>query len=384
MATVKTIKPGGGGDYPDLATWEAWADDQATADQWAECYSGGDLGIVEVYSWSASPGPATYPRIYVADGEGHDGTDAAVGAYITVGDWEWGVTVADIAYVRVEGLRIDRDAPSFIASGVVVSAADNALVDGVLIRAVANAGGGVLLTSDVGTSITNTVQNCIVFGSGAAGSAFSCEAFDDGFGPSTMIANFYNCTSYGSVDYMGFQMTEPPDGSSTTATLTNCVSTDATVADFGAIIGSPSVTATYCVSSDDTADDWGGAGNKINKAAADCFETPGTNVVPVLDGELLDAGTTIASVTTDAIETARPQWRAYDIGAIEYVEATHTDHADIYFRGSSVAYETNKYLTEAKAGTLATAINDAMDAAANLDFDNIVVMCSRNDDTPGS
>ena len=42
MANVKTVKPAGGGDFTSLLAWEDYADGQSTADQWAECYSGGD------------------------------------------------------------------------------------------------------------------------------------------------------------------------------------------------------------------------------------------------------------------------------------------------------------------------------------------------------
>src|ERR1044071_371936 len=80
--TIKTIKPAGGGDYTTLAAWEDWADGQTNAAQWAECYSGGDLGTVDFGGWASTPNATNYPRIYVPLGEGHGGSTNA-GAYTT-------------------------------------------------------------------------------------------------------------------------------------------------------------------------------------------------------------------------------------------------------------------------------------------------------------
>ena len=64
MATVKTVKPAGGGDFTTLALWEDYADGQTSADQWAECYSGGNLGAVTLSGWLATPDASNYPKIY--------------------------------------------------------------------------------------------------------------------------------------------------------------------------------------------------------------------------------------------------------------------------------------------------------------------------------
>ena len=82
MATVKTIKPAGGGDYTSLALWEDAVDGEASAAQWAECYSGGNLGAVTLSGWSATPDASNYPKIYAAEGNSH-GADVSSGAYIS-------------------------------------------------------------------------------------------------------------------------------------------------------------------------------------------------------------------------------------------------------------------------------------------------------------
>ena len=100
MPTIKTIKPAGGGDFTSLAAWEDWADDQATADQWAECYSGSELGGVQLAGWTPAITADLYPRIYAAAGHEHGGTLNA-GAFITSGE-----LVSDVLRLRVEGLRL--------------------------------------------------------------------------------------------------------------------------------------------------------------------------------------------------------------------------------------------------------------------------------------
>ena len=80
MATVKTV--GTGKDFTTLQLWEDFADDQAGADQHAECFSGVDLGIVSISGWTATPTASVFPRIFVSEGEGHDGKDEEVGARI--------------------------------------------------------------------------------------------------------------------------------------------------------------------------------------------------------------------------------------------------------------------------------------------------------------
>jgi hypothetical protein len=47
-------------------------------------------------------------------------------------------------------------------------------------------------------------------------------------------------------------------------------------------------------------------------------------------------------------------------------------------------YDSAAILTESDAGTLATAVNDAIDALTNFDFLYVEIQMRRDDDTPGS
>ena len=55
---------------------------ESSAAQWAECYSGGDLGEVVVGPiWDATSDATNYPKIYAAAGHFHGGSKT-VGAYV--------------------------------------------------------------------------------------------------------------------------------------------------------------------------------------------------------------------------------------------------------------------------------------------------------------
>jgi hypothetical protein len=109
MAVISTIKPDGTGDFTSLQAWEDWADGDpsgtSNAAYWAECYKGGNLGAVNFGSWSDVATTTYYPKIYVADGQGHGG-DPTDGAYIQTGSAGVQAT-SGIEALWVSGLRID-------------------------------------------------------------------------------------------------------------------------------------------------------------------------------------------------------------------------------------------------------------------------------------
>jgi len=104
LATVKTIKPAGGGDYTTLQAWEDWADGESNADQTAECYTG-DLGVITFAGWTATPTVALHPIIIGASGNRHDGTNTVQGARIVSS--AAAITQHNFRYLEIEGLFFD-------------------------------------------------------------------------------------------------------------------------------------------------------------------------------------------------------------------------------------------------------------------------------------
>lgn len=139
---VDTIKPVGGGDYSNLAAWEDYVDDDPEglghAGYWAECYSGGNLGNVEITGWTATS-DTRYPKIYVSRDEGHSGSLSA-GAYI---EGTSPISARGVNHVVIDGLRIkcthsSSTAVNFIGAALVKNqVVVNTIVHGIFITGIA-------------------------------------------------------------------------------------------------------------------------------------------------------------------------------------------------------------------------------------------------------
>ena len=303
--TIKTIKPAGGGDYTTLAAWEAWADDQASADQWAECYTGGDLGACTVSGWTATPDASNYPRIYAADGEGHGG-DKTAGAYST------GRILIQEGYVQVADIRVSNNQINW---SLHLNAVDLTVVERCLVHDYAGDGFYCFYGFyDYGPQ-ENTIQNCLAVDC-TTGFKMGSDIAYSGAGSPTM--NLYNSTAYGCTTGIDLY-----NGGVVGANV-NCENSIAMscTTDFSYLdTGGGTVTCNNNLSDDATADDEGGTGHLINQTDTDVFTDPSNDDYTLKwpDSPALDAGKTVASVTDDIIDTSRPQWNAYDMGCFEAI-----------------------------------------------------------------
>ena len=325
MATVKTIKPAGGGDFTTLASWEDFADGQSAADQHAECYTGGNLGAVTLNGWTATPSASAFPKIYVADGEGHFG-DVTAGAYISAAT----PFVSHLDYTQVHGLR----AASTNDSNVVLnftgtSNAQNSRADNCLIHG--DFGIGISIgQSGSGVTSSNYVTNNLILIDGTANtSPIGIYVFATDASSGTTNAYVYNNTIYvvnqGSLNNYGIRFAN-------VASCTLNISVENNIV-IGAVTGG-GASITYCynqvtfntgtktfnnnISSDSTADDFGGSSHLVNKTASQIFEDVSSNVYSLSSSSIaLDAGKTLSAVTDDIVGVSRPQNLIYDIGAFE-------------------------------------------------------------------
>lgn len=110
MPNTKTVGPGK--DFENLYLWNEYARLQASADQWAECYSGASLlsggQYVDFTSWVSTSTLTVYPRIYAANGHRHNGISG--GAYISGnGSSFFGFmnNMGNIAHFEIDGLNIN-------------------------------------------------------------------------------------------------------------------------------------------------------------------------------------------------------------------------------------------------------------------------------------
>jgi hypothetical protein len=327
VATVKTIKPGGGGDYADLATWEAWADDQASADQWAECYDDAtDMGEVTIASWSATPDASNYPRIYTPKAERHDGTSGSAGAWIEVTSATMGVNISATPFTRVEGIRFKMNCNSIgtyciyhigtgsaiIDSNLCVGTSEHA--DSVYIASIS----GVLAMSDV------EIRNNIIYAAGTAKTGIFVNA-SALYSDVSWAGNVQNNTVDDCATY-GVRMQEDDYGNTATVnvTLENNICTN-NGTDFSSTVSNGSVTGNNNCSEDATGDDWDGSDSIINQTPANLFVTEGTDHNLKTGSNAIDAGKTIAGWDWDALHISgdnwRPQGSAWDMGALEKEQA---------------------------------------------------------------
>ena len=275
MATVKTIKPAGGGDYTTLALWEDAVDGESSADQWAECYAGGNLGSVNFSGWSGNqPGSSSYPKIYAADGEGHGG-DSTAGAYISASD----AIQSSVDYLRIDGLRINNTsnstkAISFLASGTSKDArVENCLIHGTFQY-------GIMLgqSSGSGTTISDYITNNIIIIDGTASTTPTAIYVygTDGSGGVSNIYVYHNSiyvSNAGSLNNYGVRWANT-SSSTLNLTVENNIVIGSSPSSAGVLItyafdqvsfdtGTKTFNNNIC--SDTTADDFGGSNHQLNE-----------------------------------------------------------------------------------------------------------------------
>ena len=330
MATIKTVKPAGGGDFTTLALWEDAVDGESSADQWAECYAGGNLGAVNFSGWSSnSPSSGAYPKIYAADGEGHGG-NATSGAYISASD----AIQSSLDYVRIDGIRISNTsnstkAISFLASGTSKDVKiENCFIHGTFQY-------GIMLgqNSGSGTTISDYITNNIIIidGTSATTPTGIYVYGTEGSGGITNIYIYHNSiyvANTGSLNNYGIRWA---NASSSTLNLTveNNVVIGAAPSAGGVLItyaydqisyNTGTKTFNNNIGSDPTADDFGGSNHQLNETADNVWQDASNSNFNLFGQSVaLNNGKTIAYVTTDIAGTSRPQPElgAYDIGAIE-------------------------------------------------------------------
>lgn len=325
MATVKTVKPAGGGDFTTLALWEDYADGESNADQWAECYSGGNLGAVSLSGWSATPNDSTHPKIFAADGHKHN-TDVSDGAYISASS---PVSVA-VDYTQIDGLRIEgitnsNKAIDFSPSGTARDCrVDNSIVHGTFQW-------GILIgQSSSGVTSSNYVANNIIIIDGTANtSPVGIYAYGTDGSSGTTNMYIYNNTIYvanaGSLNNYGIRFANVSSCTLNISVENNIVigainvdGTPITYAYSQVTFVSGTKTFNYNISSDSTADDFGGTNHHLNATAASVWKDAANNNFGLTATSIaLNSGKTIASIISDIVGRSRPQGTAYDIGAIE-------------------------------------------------------------------
>lgn len=330
MATTKTIKPGGGGDYTTLASWWTFAQGESTA-QHAECYTGGDLGEVNIASATFTPTDSEYFRIYAADGEKHDGTTASTGAYININSTSHGVQISE-HYTRIEGIRFTANA---LKDGVFVNGADGCVIDSCNFVAEGSTG----FRNGINCEVVEAnggiyIRNNVIYGLGKGGGGGIAD-----YGAITVVVMIFSGT-YDWASYIennsihnvhrttdgygrGITCIEVQIGGTLTHDVEarNNIATDCETVDYYESITNGTITGGgYNTSSDGTGNIYGSTGSETNEAAADIYTTPASDLRLLTTAEAYDGGTTSVNFTNSNQGVTRPEGAAWDKGAFEMVQ----------------------------------------------------------------
>lgn len=327
-SVVSTIKPAGGGDYTTLQAWEDAVDSATNPGQWAECFSGGDLGNCDMAIGWTNPVPTrnAYPRIYAEPGARHNGRSDSGGAYIYVNNDNGFAIVPDAPYTQIDGLRFVLNTTGMGDTDYITGVGPDSIPEGLIIEnclgIVSGTGTGsvqVLSLWGTGGSFTGlVVRNNAIYVMTALGSVDGINVLTAPL--ATGVAELYNNSVIGSGGLgNGFVWVNIGSDGELTIVSRNNVATGFGSRDFFPE-NHAAVTQTYCVSSDENASHWGGAGNQINVSLySACISS--NYLYPTRTSPLLDAGIPIASFTNDATHNSawRPQGAAWDIGALERI-----------------------------------------------------------------
>ena len=358
MPNIKTIRasshPLGTGDFTTIQAWEDYADDKVNPYQWAECYSGFDLGVFNLSGWSSSPTSSGYPRIFAASGEAH-GAELSRGPIIagTIGSSGGTPSTSDVNTIAVNFARVD-GIGSTRGFHMNLNSASNMIIEKCWATSEDNVCFKALADVSTTTSSGNVIRNCIAIGTNGNDVGFEV-------GGTNMIGGkpgieCYNNTAYGHKN-TGFKVANtklPGFYGGADVTLRNCMSVDAKGSDFSytfisnGVQGNGNYVASHNLSRDASAGSFG-SGNLTNKLASSIFVKPHNGIIitnssgsisVAASGDFrlkknspaIDKGFSLASVTRDFSGFLRPEGVSYDIGAFEFFNA-FSSTVPLFIRG---------------------------------------------------
>ena len=362
MPNIKTIRasshPLGTGDFTTIQAWEDYADDKVNPYQWAECYSGFDLGVFNLSGWTSSPTSSGYPRIFAASGEAR-GSDLSRGPIIagTIGSDGGTPSSSDVNTIAVNFARVD-GIGSTRGFHMNLSSASNMVVEKCWATSEDNVCFKALADVSTTTSSGNVIKNCIAIGTNGNDIGFE-------IGGANMIGGkpgieCYNNTAYGHKN-TGFKIANtklPGFYGGADVTVRNCMSMDAKGSDFSytfisnGVQGNGNYVASHNLSRDTSAGSFG-SGNLTNKLTSDVFSSPHNGIVITnssgsisvsssgdfrlkKNSPAINKGFSVTSVTRDFSGFLRPEGVSYDIGAFEFFDS-FSNTVPLFLRGPLTA-----------------------------------------------
>lgn len=322
---ITKIIAASGGDYSSLVSWEAARPATLTDAETAECR---DFSLSENLTIAGiTTSSSNYLRIYAPPAYRHDGRSRAVGGVGFRLTSSSGLTLnIAVNHVRLEGVEIEGTGSAQAISyvfGAFSSGGNDHRIDQCIIHDVIT-GSGYTINAAVG-NLNLSVRNSIMYGfqrSWDTRGATSVTSENNTFwrhqaqlglvsGSELVCKNTYSGHTGGASD--DYWSGGSPSGNN------NASSDTSATARFTSSINSVS-SAVF---------------TSTTSGAEDFTLVSGSNA-------LVDAGATLASVTSDLKGTSRPQGSSYDIGAIERVSAggaasySYSPSGGIVYSGTSI------------------------------------------------
>ena len=231
---VRTIRaathPLGTGDFTTIQAWEDFVDDKANPYQWAECYSGSNLGTFTMSGWSSTPTASGYPRIYAASGDLHLG-NLDRGPVIAVPSGTTAVNTISVSYTRIEGIgstrgfELDLDS----ASNIKIEKCWATSQDGTCFKAKS--------VGSATSSSGNVIQNCVALGTNTQDIGFDLGGQDMIMGKPQIDCFHNTCVGHKNTGIRVFNTKTMGFYGGANVSVKNCISVDSFGSDFSFVPG---------------------------------------------------------------------------------------------------------------------------------------------------
>lgn len=311
MSVTNTIKPGGGGDYSTVQSWDDAVDGMSSDTYIGELDDSGNGGAVSFTTITSGSTLILRPET----GSEHGG-DKSAGAYIQVSSGN-GIAV-NVSNIQVKGIRVKNtgNSPAINCQYASFSTVSGVVIDGNLVECSPASGDLAsaiqLVCSDCTSNTTIRNNICLATSGSAITSAINLSA--TGFnGNCAMTVSAQNNTIVGDEHWVaGIGLTRITFSFTVnlTANITNNVSIGSTTADFRTQTslgtGTLSITSNNNASEDSTAN-WAGGSGHLTAIDPDVEFVDNATDWRLLEGAtLFEAGSNLsASFTNDAYGNTR-------------------------------------------------------------------------------
>jgi len=331
---IKTVRasthPLGTGDFTTIQAWEDFADDKINPYQWAECFSGFNLGVFSLSGWSSTPTSSGYPRIFASSGEPHAGGSFNHGPVIAMPSGTTSSNSIGVSYAQVDGIGSTR------GFHINLDTASNVTVENCWATAENNTCFKAKSSANDTASSGHLIRNCLAIGTNKQDVGFELGG-EEMLGGKPGI-RCYNCTSYGlkNVGFRIYNSKAPGFYGGADVDVRNCISSDSEGADFAFIAGGDGDVIFQTNMSSDTTSTTIGQANYSQQPSNNVFVNPDkalftyqhdsglVKVVSSGDFRLrensfaVDGGQDLPEVIRDIRGIRRPYNARTDIGAYEY------------------------------------------------------------------